>query len=202
MTAHPRAKLGLAARQELCSAIEAGMSIRAAARLFNVSSATAHKWRHRWLAAALAERRSLACLRDRSSRPHRSPNELAAAEQERICELRRRTGWGPRLIAGMVGHPHSTVHRALWRHRLSRRCGERARRSFATSGPARVICCTWTRRAMRALSAPVTGSPAIARSALATGWRPRPGSATTSPTRSSTTTPASPRSSCIPTRRR
>jgi transposase InsO family protein len=120
MSTHPRAKLGLAARQELCEAIDAGLSIRAAAKLFNVSPATAHKWRHRWLGATIAERRSLACLRDRSSRPHRLPNELAASEQERICELRRRTGWGPRLIAGMVGHPHSTVHRTLWRHRISR----------------------------------------------------------------------------------
>ena len=120
MSSHPRAKLGLAARQEICQLIEAGMPIRAAARLFNVSPATAHKWRHRWLAATIAERRSLACLRDRSSRPLRSPNELAVGEQRRICELRRRTGWGPRLIGGAVGHPHSTVHRALARHGISR----------------------------------------------------------------------------------
>jgi transposase InsO family protein len=120
MNAHPRAKLGLAARRELCERIEAGTSIRAAARLFNVSPATAHKWRHRWLAATIAERRSLVCLRDRSSRPLHSPNELAVAEQERICELRQRTGWGPRLIAGSVGHPHSTVHRTLYRHGISR----------------------------------------------------------------------------------
>jgi transposase InsO family protein len=120
MTAHPRAKLGLAARQELCEAIEARLSIRAAARLFNVSPATAHKWRHRWLEASPLGRRSLACLRDRSSRPRRSPNELEASEQERICELRRHTGWGPRLIAGVVGHPHSTVHRTLARHGISR----------------------------------------------------------------------------------
>jgi transposase InsO family protein len=45
---------------------------------------------------------------------------LAVREQERICELRRRTGWGPRLIAGKLGRPHSTVHRALARHGLSR----------------------------------------------------------------------------------
>ena len=120
MNMHPRAKLGPAARLELCEAIETGTSIRAAARLFNVSPATAHKWRHRWLSATIAERRSPACLADRSSRPHRSPNELAGDEQQRICEVRRRTGWGPRLIAGQVGHPHSTVHRTLWRHGISR----------------------------------------------------------------------------------
>ncbi len=45
---------------------------------------------------------------------------LAAPEQERICAERRRTGWGPRLIAPLVGHPHSTVHATLKRHGCSR----------------------------------------------------------------------------------
>jgi transposase InsO family protein len=120
MDIHPRAKLGLAARRELCELIERGASIRQAARTFNVSPATAHKHWRRWDAATAAERRSLGCLRDRSSRPHRSPRMLAMGEQERICEVRRHTGWGPRLIAGVVGHPHSTVHRTLLRHGISR----------------------------------------------------------------------------------
>jgi hypothetical protein len=157
MSSHPRAKLGLAARQEICGLIEAGMSIRAAARLFNVSPATAHKWRHRWLAASVNERRTLACLRDRSSRPLRSPNELAATEQRRICEVRRRTGWGPRLIAGAVGHPHSTStapSRATGSHGPS---GQSASRRSAMSGPARATCCTWTPPATRAFAAPATG---------------------------------------------
>jgi transposase InsO family protein len=45
---------------------------------------------------------------------------LPAAQQERICEVRRHTGWGPRLIAGITGHPHSTIHRTLVRHGISR----------------------------------------------------------------------------------
>ncbi|MGH2962813.1 MAG: IS481 family transposase [Solirubrobacterales bacterium] len=78
------------------------------------------------MAAALseateAERSDLSCLRDHSSRPHHSPGELSAAEQERICEVRRHTGWGPRPIAGSVGRPHSTVHRTLQRGGCSRR---------------------------------------------------------------------------------
>jgi transposase InsO family protein len=120
MSSHPRAKLGLAARHELCRQIERGASIREAARIFNVSPATAHKWWSRWRGAGHAQRTALSCLRDRSSRPHRAPNELDKAIQERICEVRRHTGWGPRLIAGVVGRPHSTVHRALWRHGISR----------------------------------------------------------------------------------
>jgi transposase InsO family protein len=102
-------------------AIERGSSIREAARRFNVSPATAHKHWHRWRRASGAERRTLSCLHDRSSRPHRSPNELPEAAQERICEVREHTGWGPRLIPGVVGHPHSTVHRTLQRRGISRR---------------------------------------------------------------------------------
>jgi transposase InsO family protein len=120
MTTHPRAKLGLAARHELCQLIEDGVSIRQAARIFNVSPATAHKWWCRWQAASGAQRDGLGCLADRSSRPHRSPRILAQADRERICEVRRHTGWGPRLIAGVVGCPHSTVHATLRRAGISR----------------------------------------------------------------------------------
>ena len=112
MRTHPKARLGLAGRQALVAAIEGGETIRAAARSFNVSPATAHKWWHRHRAGE--------ALGDRSSRPHRSPRMLAAAAQERICEVRRHTGWGPRLIAGVVGRPHSTVHATLRRHGISR----------------------------------------------------------------------------------
>lgn len=114
MRTHPRAKLGPAARSELCELIDAGMTIRATARAFRVSPATAHKWWHRFLDDGPDG------LADRSSRPHYSPKELARAEQERICEARRRTGWGPRLIAGITGHPHATVWRALRRAGISR----------------------------------------------------------------------------------
>ncbi len=120
MTTHPRAKLGLAARHELVKTIEREGSIRAGARIFNVSPTTAKKWWDRWLEATAQERRTLGCLHDRPSRPHRSPNELPTAVQERICEVRRHTGWGPRLIAGVVGRPHSTVHATLRRHGISR----------------------------------------------------------------------------------
>ena len=46
---------------------------------------------------------------------------LSVVEQDRICEVRQRTGWGPRLIAAVVGRPHSTVHATLRRRGLSRR---------------------------------------------------------------------------------
>ncbi len=120
MNTHPKAKLGLAGRRKLCELIEAGASQRQAAAALGVSPATANKWWRRWREASAAERASLRCLHDRCSRPHRSPKELAPALQRRICEVRRHTGWGPRLIAGVVGRPHSTVHRTLARHGISR----------------------------------------------------------------------------------
>jgi transposase InsO family protein len=45
---------------------------------------------------------------------------LSAAEQDRICRVRQRSGWGPRLIAGETGHAHATVWRALRRRGISR----------------------------------------------------------------------------------
>jgi transposase InsO family protein len=62
----------------------------------------------------------LACLEDRSSRPHRSPRLLPGSERARICAARRRSGWGPRLIGGETGHAHATVWRTLRRAGISR----------------------------------------------------------------------------------
>ena len=45
---------------------------------------------------------------------------LPLAEQRRICAARRRSGWGPRLIAGETGHAHASVWRALKRAGISR----------------------------------------------------------------------------------
>ena len=120
MSFHRNAKLGLGGRCALVCAIEGGLSIRAAAVRFNVSPATAHRWWRRWREADEQARRTLACLADRSSRPHRSPRELAAELQERICACRRKTGWGPRLVAAATGFAHSTVWKVLRRAGLSR----------------------------------------------------------------------------------
>jgi transposase InsO family protein len=129
MNVHGNAKFGPAGRRALVGAIERGASLRQAAVRFGVSPATAHWWWTRWRQASERQRCSLACLADRSSRPHRSPRRLSVAAERRICAARRRTGWGPRLIAGEVGHPHSTVWKVLSRHALSRR--PRAARQLA-----------------------------------------------------------------------
>ncbi len=62
MLLHANAKLGLAGRLALVRAVEDGLSLK-----------RAHRWWHRWLEASEEARRSLSCLLDRSSPPHRSP---------------------------------------------------------------------------------------------------------------------------------
>jgi transposase len=117
MCLHANAKLGLAGRLALVRAIEDGLSLRAAAAAFSVSPATAYRWWHRWLDGACRPE----ALSDRSSRPDRSPRLLASELQDKICDCRRKTGWGPRLVAGATGVAHSTVWKVLKRAGLSRR---------------------------------------------------------------------------------
>ena len=120
MKLHRNAKLGLAGRYALVRAVEEGLTLKAAAAAFSVSPATVSRWSRRWREASGEERDTLACLRDRSSRPRRMPRLLARREQRRICAARRATGWGPRLLSARVGHPHSTISKVLRRHGLSR----------------------------------------------------------------------------------
>jgi transposase InsO family protein len=120
MLLHRNAKLGLAGRLALVRAIEAGCSLREAARRHCVSPATAWTWSRRWQAASSEERRTLSCLFDRSSRPRSSPRMLGAHEQARICAERRRSGHGPRPIGARLGYPHATVWKTLRRGGCSR----------------------------------------------------------------------------------
>jgi leucine-zipper of insertion element IS481 len=64
-----------------------------------MSPATAHRWWHRWLEAGEEARGTLSCLFDRSSRPRRSPRQLARwLSRKRYDPLGRRCG----ARAGMV----------------------------------------------------------------------------------------------------
>jgi len=118
---HHRARFTPRGRYEVVRRVEEfGETFAQAAAWANVSKSTVWEWVRRWRAAAPEDRESLACLAERSSRPHRSPSQLPAEEELRICELRRRTGWSPRRIADEVGRPHSTVHQVLRRGGCSR----------------------------------------------------------------------------------
>jgi transposase InsO family protein len=98
-----------------------GLTFEAAAAASNVSRSTAHAWVWRWRRADEERRADLSCLEDRSSAPHHRPSLASEAVHDRVCEERRRTGWGPRLIASELGIPHATVSRCLRRRGLSRR---------------------------------------------------------------------------------
>ena len=121
MSNHRNAKLGLAGRYALVCAVADGMTLEAAAAASSVSPAPAHRWWHRWQDASEEARSTLSRLFDRSSRPHRSPRLLAPELAAAICACRRRTGWGPRLVAGATGCAHSTVWKVLRRAGISRR---------------------------------------------------------------------------------
>jgi transposase InsO family protein len=73
------------------------------------SPATGYKWLRRF-AAEGAEG-----LRDRSSRPHRSPARLSAGREAAILARRQVTLEGPHRIAWALGEAPSTVHRVLRR---------------------------------------------------------------------------------------
>ena len=121
MGQHPRATLGPAGRVELARLqLEGGLSERAAAAALSTSHQTARRWKLRRLAATSEELVSGAWAQDRSSRPRRSPRRTPADVERRVCDQRRRTSWGPRLVAGATGVAHSTVHAVLRRHGLSR----------------------------------------------------------------------------------
>jgi transposase InsO family protein len=119
---HRNAPLTPNGRRRLVALVEEeDLTFEAAAAASNVSKSTAHTWVMRWRDAGEEQRRDLSCLQDRSSRPHHSPWMLSDKDHERCCEVRKRTGWGPRLVASEVGIPHATVHRALRRRGCSRR---------------------------------------------------------------------------------
>ena len=176
MKVHANAALGPAGRLALCQAIESGMTLRAAAAALNVAPATAHRWWHRRRAASAEELAHGSWLRDRSSRPHRQPSRLSAAEEEPILRARRETGLGPGRLAGICRRARSTIWKVLYRQGLSRRRRQAPARAIAaTSGRGQGPCFTSTPRSWRALSAPVTAvhrtvDRESARSALAIGY--------------------------------
>src|ERR1700738_253424 len=99
MAGHGSWKLGPGARRRIVEEVKAGISQKRAAGRFCVSAATGHRWGWRARPASAEERASGAWAADRSSRPHRSPAMISDAEHDLICEMRKHTGWGPRLIA-------------------------------------------------------------------------------------------------------
>jgi transposase InsO family protein len=120
MGVHANAKLGPAGRRELVRLIRLGSTERQAAARLSVAPATAHRWSVREREATPEQRAAGLWALDASSCPHHSPRQTDPEIEQRVCQARERTGWGPRLIAGETGVAHSTVHAILRRHGLSR----------------------------------------------------------------------------------
>jgi len=107
---HPRAKLTVQGRQLLVERVlEGGWTVTMAAEAQGCSSATGYKWIRRFIAEGLDG------LRDRSSRPHRSPERLSPDREHAILSRREATLEGPHRIAWALGEAPSTVHRVLRR---------------------------------------------------------------------------------------
>jgi transposase InsO family protein len=104
---------------ELC--LEQGFTRRQAAAWRRVSVSTVQHWVTRYRRASEEERVSGVWALDRPCTPHYQPCRVSEAVHDRVCEARRRTGWGPRLLASELGMAHATVSRCLVRRGLSRR---------------------------------------------------------------------------------
>jgi transposase InsO family protein len=114
MDYHQNARLTIHSREQLAKiVVERGCTLKAAAAAFHVSAKTASKWVGRY------REQGAAGLRDRSSRPHRSPRRTPSSLLEGVLALRRRrrNGW---QIAGELHLSRATVSRILRRAGLNR----------------------------------------------------------------------------------
>jgi transposase-like protein len=112
---HRNAPLSETGRLRLARCVvEDGWSLRRAAERFQVAVTTAHRWAKRY------RQEGPAGMADRSSRPHRSPNQTPTRTERRIIKVRVLRRWGPARIAYLLGLNVSTVHNVLRRYKVAR----------------------------------------------------------------------------------
>ncbi|MEU4245776.1 IS481 family transposase [Actinoplanes sp. NPDC026619] len=83
--------------------------LRRAAERFQVSTGTAKRWADRYRTDGPAG------MRDRSSRPHHSPNRTPRPIERKVLHLRKTRRLGPVRIGWLLGIPASTCHSVLRR---------------------------------------------------------------------------------------
>ncbi len=105
---HPNAPLTPEGRHRMvdCVLIH-GWTVEATAERFQVDAKTVRKWRDRFRAEGPGG------LKDRSSRPVRSPNRTPRRLRRRVIHLRRKHRWGADHIGHEVGLAASTVQNIL-----------------------------------------------------------------------------------------
>jgi transposase InsO family protein len=114
MDYHHHARLTIVRREELAKRVMEGrLSLKEAEAEFKLSRQSAAKWVRRY------REQGVAGLRDRSSRPLRSPRRTA---EERVMEIERlrRERWTGVRIAQQLGLSPATVSRVLRRLKLNR----------------------------------------------------------------------------------
>ncbi|RIS91522.1 IS481 family transposase, partial [Mycobacteroides abscessus] len=112
---HRNAPLSETGRLRLARCVvDEGWSLRRAAERFQVAVSTAARWAARYRALGQAG------MADRSSRPHRSPNQTPTRTERRIIKVRVIRRWGPARIGYLLGVHPSTVHRVLTRYGLAK----------------------------------------------------------------------------------
>lgn len=113
MNSHNNARLTPRGREDLVRAVvDNGLTKAEAARRFNTSWRTVHKWVERF------RKHGVEALRDRSSRPHSSPSQTTSAICDEVEMLRRRRYTGHQ-IARELGLSPATVCRILKRRGLN-----------------------------------------------------------------------------------
>ena len=114
MDYHHHARLTIYSREQLAkSVVEGRLSLREAAAERGLSRQSASKWVRRYRVGGPV------ALRDRSSRPLRSPRRVAPELIERVERLRRERWTGVR-IAQTTGLSRATVSRILTRLKLNK----------------------------------------------------------------------------------
>ncbi len=114
-TQHPNAVLTPTGRRRMVRCVlDKGWTVEATAERFQIDAKTVRKWRDRFVAEGIAG------LRDRSSRPRRSPNRTPRRCRREVIRLRRKRRWGADHIAFEVGLAASTVQNILRAEGLGR----------------------------------------------------------------------------------
>jgi transposase len=109
-----RMRYSLESRCRIVALILAGGSPQAAAAACGASRATGYRLWRRYQEGGWAG------LADRPSTPRRQPRRLAGELEQRILAARAYAKAGPRIVAGQLGLPASTVWKVLRRHGASR----------------------------------------------------------------------------------
>ncbi len=145
---HANAPLTRLGRERMVAlVVEDSLTLEAAAAASNVSVSTCHRWVVRRREASEEELADGSWAEDRSSRPHRQPTRCSEAVHDEVVAAREaHPGWGPRLLAVVLGMDHT---RCLRRRGVSRLAAGRASRFGGLSGRARVTLQMDTKRFAR-----------------------------------------------------